>query len=360
MLRYEKLQIENFRCFSEITFESLDRVNLLVGKNGSGKTALLEALFIHSGLHNPELVLRVNVFRGIDVFKMDPMQPTEAPWNHLFSGFNIKVPIRIVSFNESGTQKTTLKNASINEKMNVLQKMRSVGFEVGPVSAESIQILQLESIVNEKAVQKFHLILDQYGVKVFPVPPPPPYPCVFLDARRRSSAKEIVDRFSASASNKDTLEEIISMIRTIEPRIEDLRIFTVGDTSILHTDIGIGKFIPIHYLGDGLVRTLDIALSMYNVRNGVLLIDEIEDGIHHSALEQYWTNISTLARKLNVQIFATTHSYECLVAAHRAFSKSEIYDLKVYRLERYDGQRKVVEYSKEELDASIEVGFEVR
>ncbi|MFN4201280.1 MAG: AAA family ATPase [Fervidobacterium gondwanense] len=62
MLRYEKLQIENFRCFSNLTVGNLGRVNLFVGKNGSGKTTLLEALFIHSGLYNPELAFRVNVF----------------------------------------------------------------------------------------------------------------------------------------------------------------------------------------------------------------------------------------------------------------------------------------------------------
>ena len=62
---YYKFTIDNFRGFKNLTLNSLKRVNLISGKNNVGKTSLLEALFIHCGAFNPDLILRVNAFRGI-------------------------------------------------------------------------------------------------------------------------------------------------------------------------------------------------------------------------------------------------------------------------------------------------------
>ncbi len=236
--------------------------------------------------------------------------------------------------------------------------MRNAGIDIGSVSAESVHVLELESTRSneelQETYQETYLLVDQFGVRGFPAPPPPPFPCVFLDAKRRSAPLEMAQRFSTVVSDRESFVEIISMIQAVEPKINDLAILVIGNVPIIHADIGIRKFIPIYYLGDGLVRTIDIALAMYNAKGGVLLIDEVEDGIHYSILEEYWTHISILTRKLNVQIFATTHSYECLVAAHKAYSKVEEYDLKVYRVDRFDGNREIVEYSKEELDTAID------
>lgn len=360
MLRYEGIEVENLRCIRRMKIENLSRVNLFVGKNGSGKTTLLEALFIHSGLYNPELVLRVNAFRGIEVFKVDPLQVSETPWSSLFNNYDAAVPIRIASHNVNGRQETTLKNLNIDEKFKLIERMRSSGLDVSNLSAESIQVLELQSTYQSNVKRNFYLIIDQTGIRSFPAPLIPPYPCVFLDAKRRSPTVEIAHRYSSLLRGGEKLEELISMIGVIEPRIRDLRPLLIGNALVLHADIGIKKYIPVYYLGDGLLKVLDIGLAMYSVRDGVLLIDEIEDGIHYSILEEYWTNILKLARSLNVQVFATTHSYECLAAAHRAFSKNPPYDFKLYRLERQNGDVRVVEYSQEELDTSIEVGFEVR
>ncbi|HEK84748.1 MAG TPA: ATPase, partial [Candidatus Aminicenantes bacterium] len=85
---YKSFKINNFRCFEKLELPELERVNLIVGKNNVGKTALLEALFIHCGAYNPELALRVNAFRGIEVIKVEFTGWAEAPWDSLFYNFD--------------------------------------------------------------------------------------------------------------------------------------------------------------------------------------------------------------------------------------------------------------------------------
>ena len=77
---YKTVRIKNFRAFQTFTIEPLERVNLVLGKNNVGKTALLEALFLLLGTNNPELSLRINIFRGLDRF---PSRPDDV-WGWLF------------------------------------------------------------------------------------------------------------------------------------------------------------------------------------------------------------------------------------------------------------------------------------
>lgn len=68
---YINFTIDNFRCFEDTKIGPLAKINLITGKNGSGKTALLEAIWLNHGFHNPELGIRVDAFRGLDRFRLD-------------------------------------------------------------------------------------------------------------------------------------------------------------------------------------------------------------------------------------------------------------------------------------------------
>jgi AAA15 family ATPase/GTPase len=92
----------------------------------------------------------------------------------------------------------------------------------------------------------------------------------------------------------------------------------------------------------------------------VILIDEIESGLHHSALPEIWRGLLTACESSDVQIFATTHSWECVSAAHMAFSESLEYPLAVFRLEERQGNIEAVTYDRESLEYSIEQEWEVR
>ena len=95
-------------------------------------------------------------------------------------------------------------------------------------------------------------------------------------------------------------------------------------------------------------------------KDGTVLIDEFENGLHYSALVDAWKAVGAAARQSNVQVFATTHSWECVLAAHRAFAESDEDDFRLHRLERRDGEVVALTYDQEQLDTAIEFNFEVR
>jgi len=82
--------------------------------------------------------------------------------------------------------------------------------------------------------------------------------------------------------------------------------------------------------------------------------------LHYSVVRQVWTAIAEAARRFNAQIFATTHSWECILSAHEAFTASEQYDFRLHRLDRINGSLKSVTYSRENIATSLELNLEVR
>ena len=103
-----------------------------------------------------------------------------------------------------------------------------------------------------------------------------------------------------------------------------------------------------------------LILAIADAENGIVLIDDIDHGLHTSVLEGVWQSISRVSREFNTQVFATTHSWECVVAAHEAFSKDLAYDFRLHRLDRVNGDIKAVTYEQEELESAIGLQWEVR
>jgi AAA15 family ATPase/GTPase len=129
---------------------------------------------------------------------------------------------------------------------------------------------------------------------------------------------------------------------------------------MLYGDVGLKELVPIAYVGDGLRNLLSMLLAVMCAEGGIVLIDEIENGLHHSVLEGVWSALADAARKADVQIFATTHSMECIHASHAAFAKSATYDLRVHRLEVVDGQIRAVTSDQESLAGAIQFNWEIR
>ena len=90
------------------------------------------------------------------------------------------------------------------------------------------------------------------------------------------------------------------------------------------------------------------------------MIDEIENGLHYSVLGDVWRVIDQTAKAFNTQIFATTHSRECIVAAHEAFESDDDYDFRLHRLDQINGTIRAVTYPQGTLEAAIETNLEVR
>ena len=159
-------------------------------------------------------------------------------------------------------------------------------------------------------------------------------------------------------------DDILECLRKVDPRIKRLITIQNPPTPMVYVDVGLSRPVPMGFLGDGIGRLLSMALAFHNARDGAILIDEVENGIHYSKLEAIWERIDWLSREFNVQVFATTHSYECVKAAHAAFKHAELDDdFSLMRLQRNHktGQIEIIVYDDNEaLDYAMEYEREVR
>ena len=368
---YQSFKVSNFRCFRSLTLTDLERVNLIAGVNNIGKTALLEALFLHCGAYNPALALRVNAFRGIETVKIELGQWAETPWDSLFHNFDLSQSIVLTGENTvTGDRALRLRVLQKPAEMAQVAQLihyasndseRVLGYDEPQETLDSSEIAKVLELEYQEREQhgSYYMVLDQKGVRIEPIPPVPPFPAFFQGARMRIPFKEEAERFGRLEIRGEQ-DVILRVLQLIEPRLKRLAVVVVAGEPMLHGDIGTGRLMPLPVMGGGMTRLASLVIHIGNAPNGVVLVDEIENGLHHSILPRVWQAVGEVARQFNTQIFATTHSMECIVAAHKAFSGSEHYDFRLHRLERIRETTRVVTYDQETLEAAIETGLEVR
>lgn len=361
---YRSFVVKNFRCFHNLVIGDLERINLIAGRNNVGKTALLEALFIHCGTYNPELALRINAFRGIESVKIEFGGWGETPWDALFKDFDISQKVELEGDDELTGHRTLLLRLIRDPKE--LAKLR-VSVQHSPngsalVSSETALVLELEYYQEEKQAGKYHMIFDPNdpkGLRFEPISPPPPFPAFFLGARMRVPAKQEAEYFG-NLESRGEHEALVEVLRIIEPRLRRIFVRIIAGEPILHGDIGLARSMPLPLMGEGMTRLASLVLHISNAPKGVVLVDEIENGLHHSVLFQVWQAVAKVARHFDTQVFATTHSLECITAAHRAFTEASQYDFRLHRLEKTNGEIHAVTYNQKLLEASFDMGLEIR
>ncbi len=356
---YRSFEVTGFRCFDHLVLPHLERVNLIAGMNNVGKTALLEALFLHSGAYNPALTITLNAMRGIEDIKVEFVRWAGTPWDSIFRDFDTSRVIKLVGDNEStGRRILSLKLVRRAEEMARLSQFLHEDREKPvPLLKESAKVLELE-YEGTGMHGKHQLVVDPKGIRIEPIPPNPPFPGFFVSDRTRPSQDDAELFGKLEIENKQ--DALLRVLQLVEPKLHRLAMVVVGGVPMLHGDIGQEQLLPLPLMGGGMTRALSIVLRICNASNGVVFVDEIENGLHHSLMKEIWTAIGELARNLNAQVFATTHSLECIVAAHSAFAASRKYDFCLHRLERTKGEIRAVTYDQDALGAAIETGLEMR
>ncbi len=123
-------------------------------------------------------------------------------------------------------------------------------------------------------------------------------------------------------------------------------------------DLGLAELVPLAMMGEGMTQLARIVLAITNAPSGLLLVDEVETGLHHSVLPKVWRAIDAAATQFGTQVVATTHSFECIRAAHEALSERD--SLYLHRLEVTESTCRCVTYGPEELEAAMKHDLEVR
>ncbi len=117
--------------------------------------------------------------------------------------------------------------------------------------------------------------------------------------------------------------------------------------------------VPIGSMGDGMWRMLAMAIAISQCKGGVLLVDEIDTGLHYTVMSQMWSLIYNTARELDVQVFATTHSYDCVYSLAQICSNGDAkHSVTVQRIE--PGKHRSVPYDEDEITVAASRDIEVR
>jgi len=309
-------------------------------------------------------MVRVNEYRGLRV-PTTPSEPIEETCGWLFEEKETDQPIEFIGTDEAGTERT--------QSIFLIHPGSEI-IDYPDALAMAAKILpqrpEVLAAANFAIIGRFR---DSKGHEATAVgfPGPSSLSFAFLGAethwhppiRFLSFGQTVLDKenelFSElEAGNRQ--EEVLKPLRILEPQLRRLSLLIFGGNPMIHSDIGLSRLVPASFLGEGFRRLLAILLGIVNTRGGIVLVDEIDTGLHHSVIQKVFEAIGLAARDADVQVFATTHSYECIMAAHRAFSQNGSYDLRLHRLDRVGDCVRAVTYDQESLEASLELSWEVR
>lgn len=396
-LHLPNLSIQGFRGIKDLSIPKLGRVTLLAGKNSVGKTTLLEAVAIFAARGRRPIVFNLLEGRNewINMTDEDGDKYSTPDIAALFHG-------RGGSKNSSNENKLPEGNAPfLSAKLSVYNPI-----VLGPSKKEEQLTIKKASIRDLTEEQQLELIEDlppEYDdddlglIKVVFRRKEYMFPWAnFKNPRLRrlprilrsfDSESELpaeigcetvgpellqnnkIARFWDEISLTDNEDRAVEALRLIFGDKVD-RIAVIGDEERSYRQRGGRRVmvklkdqidrVPLKSLGDGAVRLFSVALALVNSRDGILLIDEAENGIHHSVQSDFWRMVLRMARENNTQVLATTHSWDCVRGFAQAAADDQDAEGVLYRLERDDEDVWAVFYPEDQLKIAAEQGTEVR
>jgi predicted ATPase len=365
----KSFSIKNFRLFRSLQVSSLGQVTLLVGKNNTGKSAFLEAVRLFVEDASPHLLWDLVTSR--EESRRDRAEgivgeETGSPIRHLFPGHRLP---------ELGEEGIVLVSEEEGERLHITTEAYRSRFDEEEGAQRRTRVEPVEADLTDPELELF--LVAENGDRTQRL--------MRLDEseRPRRGARmpfsgtgrtaELVpprgmptgdvavlwDRISLT----ELEEEVIRGLELIDRSIEDIAFVEDPRSGMRIPLVRTTAFdgpVPLNSMGDGVSRLFQIILALVSVKGGVLLVDEFENGLHWSIQPQVWSTAYKLAARLNVQVFATTHSRDCVEAFHSAWQdKPELGAF--YRLSLDpSGEVRPVAYDLETLGDSVATRVEVR
>ena len=365
-MKFNELKISNFRGIDYAELKEMKRLNIIVGKNNSGKTSILEAIFILSGMSNPELLLNINNLRNFQLIN-------DYDFKYIFNDLNLEKAISLSGKVDNVERKAKItsyqddkrnfplerEDVVLDEKTNPFVKLSSDLYKMEKSSLQNqrtqIDGLKISFKKDKKPYQDVYISIKNAEIKLSKV-----YRENVLAKYLNSQIiliNEIIDL--SSMVKKKQIKSIIDILKEIEPNLIDIQI---ANNNSIYFDIGKEELLPINIMGDGIRRVLAVLSAMYDMQGGILILDEAENGLHYSSVTVFWKAILMLANQLDIQVITTTHSYEALEAL--ASVQQELNEGKdeiaLYRIEKKDYKTKIIHYTNEDFTISLNENYEVR
>lgn len=350
----KSVRIRNFRVFEHLSIESLSRINLIAGRNNAGKTSLLEALFLLSGGANPEMALNSNVVRLSNLPASAPRDMLrETYWKPMFSKLNTERIVEIVG-THFARGPLTLRMSLERQTLTKLPIENTVEVATGDISLEPVLVFSFQigyaPAVNGKVqIEGKSLRFDKPNVTM-------PYVATILSTQVVNHPED-AERLSKLRKRKKDAP-LLSALRMIEPELQSIEVNSASGVPMIWGDIGLPELVPLAMMGEGMTRLARLVLAIAATPGGLVLVDEIETGLHHTVISDVWRAVDEAAKEFGAQIVATTHSYECIRAAHEALGSGDGFLL--HRLEASENTNRCVTYLPDDIESAIRHDLEVR
>lgn len=328
-----RIEFENFRGFRKLTLDGLQRVNLVVGKNNSGKTSLLEG--IAALLNCIDAPQHFSKLRQIEQGLQQYFQQGR------YGDWVIRDEAAEMFGHLSGIWAGSIRQV----------------FLVPVESQPGMVYPQAEKPQSGAGSRQQMRHPDDPKIKTCIVP------------GQSNRPESLVQSLGNAIRRRDGEELLESALHSVDPRIKKVRIVPSGGPVIggfggnitqVEVDIGLSRLVPISQVGQGTYRLIEMFSEIIGTDSRVAFIDEVENGIHHTCLIDVWSGIAEAAERFNVQLFVTTHSHECIEAAHSAFSSRACYDFGIIQLFRESGEIQGRVLNQEHIAAAIAGDIDLR
>lgn len=381
-MKYKKIHIQAFRGIKELEIDNLSKVNVFLGQNNSGKSSILEAIFLLTGFNSPALILNIDLFRNLLHSEEDDFR---FAFYNLDYASKLLIEGELVTKNSYRKLEIIPKNSSSLKKIQV-QKIKATINGSGTLSSEmpiqsdtlietslntteDINSLEFKADVKdfqtEKKVFSSSIILNRTSSGMeFSVEHDPKKYFGFkailqgVNFRNLSELSKRIENLIVAKKKA----ELIRDLKQIENRITDI---TTSTNSMIYVDIGAKRMIPSNLMGDGFLKYMNIVANINEVKDGILLIDEIDNGLHFTSMKKLWKTVLLLSEANNSQLFITTHSKESLMFLKEVIEEDEMIQykpfVKCYTVSKLaDNTVKAYPYDFDSLEYAIENDIEIR
>lgn len=364
------LRVVNYRGFRDLHVSRLGRVNLLVGRNNIGKTSLLEAIWLYARRGASPVIREILARRDESQLPIasdagGAIEPERSLRYLFFSRPQQIVPgisIHIGAGDSSQSFSLTLQAYRLEEdgafSRRVIVPPEQYDLEEGARLGVVIQLGE-QILPPRDARQIFRrgtispIVSGENAAIMVPA-----------DGPNRAQIAAWRDRSIIEGKK----QHVLRALRLITPEVEDIDLVsgialdpqTQEPERIPVVKLqGVDEFITLRSLGDGMTRLFTLALALVNAQDGVLLVDEIESGLHYSIQPEMWRLIIEIAAEINVQVFAATHSKDCIDAFSKVINEHPEEGVLI-RLGRKGSEIIATSFDEEELETATDQDIEVR
>lgn len=355
--------IARYRGIRELAADGFGRVNLVIGKNDSGKTTFLEALRLAENAEDAarHLLREQRLRKGRSVKISD----LERFWKSMFFDLDAKAGCSISVVRDDSARKTLevrqghTPDAVIYDATGAESRAEDDAYEPGALSRPVEWALDLTLTSYTGAVTQQQMLATQTRLQL-PAAGASASGSTWISSSTGIGEHEIRDVSILKQRGEDGT--LVELLRDVDDRLSGIELLAPGgDKAELFVRLKNGTpLLPVEVMGEGFQRCLELGVAAVVHEWPTVFIDEIENGMHHLVLEPLWRWIARISRRRNLQVFATTHSEECIHAACRAFRELDDDGLRVIRLDRMERETRVSLYDQALIAVAERTGTEIR